>query len=50
MYVLTRRVGEAISIGGAIKVVVLGGNKHKSRLGIILPEGIELVSEERQKK
>ena len=47
MHVLTRRVGESITIGGAIKVIVLGGNSKKSRLGIIMPEGITIQIEQK---
>ena len=46
MHVMTRRVGEALTIAGVIKVIVLGGSKNKSRLGIIIPEGLTMQREE----
>lgn len=46
MLILTRRVGEAIVIGDAIRVVVLGVNGSQARVGIEAPRDVTIVREE----
>lgn len=46
MLVLTRRTGEAIVIGGAIHVVVLGVEGERVRLGIVAPRDVAVLRAE----
>jgi carbon storage regulator len=46
MLVLTRRTGEAIVIGGAIRVVVLGVEGERVRLGIVAPRDVAVLRAE----
>ena len=40
MLILTRRVGEALMIGGEITVTVLGAKGNQIRLGITAPKTV----------
>lgn len=42
MLILTRRAGEEIVIGGSIRVVVLGVEGKKTRLGVTAPQSIRV--------
>jgi len=42
MLVVTRRTGEAISIGGDVRVVVLSVDGDRVRLGIEAPRTVEV--------
>ena len=46
MLVLTRKVGEAITIGGDITIRVLKVNGNQVRIGIIADESTEVVRKE----
>lgn len=46
MLILTRRVDEAVMIGGNIKVKVLGVNGLRVRLGIDAPRDVPVHREE----
>jgi len=46
MLILTRKSGEAITIGGAIKVTVLGVQGKQVKLGIVAPENVPVYREE----
>jgi carbon storage regulator len=46
MLVLTRKAGEAIRIGGRMKVVVLSASHGQVRLGIEPPAGVIVLREE----
>lgn len=46
MLVLTRKNGEAIRIGGRVKVVVLSASRGHVRLGIEAPAGVTVLREE----
>lgn len=46
MLVLSRRLGEAIIIGDAIKITVLGINGNQVRMGIDAPKDITVHREE----
>lgn len=43
---LSRRVGEALVIGGGIRVVVLSADRKGVRLGITAPEATSILREE----
>jgi carbon storage regulator len=46
MLVLTRKSGEAIRVGGRIKLVVLSVSRGQVRLGIEAPAGVSVLREE----
>lgn len=46
MLVLTRRLGEAITIGENIKVVIVEVDSHQVKIGIEAPREIEVYREE----
>ena len=46
MLILTRRIGEAISIGSNITVTVLGVKGDQARIGINAPKCVEVYREE----
>lgn len=46
MLILTRRVGETISVGDDIKVTVLGVKGNQVRIGVEAPKDIEVHREE----
>jgi carbon storage regulator len=46
MLVLTRRLGEAITIGDNIRIVVVDISGHQVKLGIDAPKDIEIYREE----
>jgi carbon storage regulator len=46
MLTLTRRIGETVSIGADIKVVVLGVNGRQCRIGIDAPKDVTVLREE----
>jgi carbon storage regulator len=46
MLILSRKIGEAITIGEHIRVVVLGINGKQVRLGIEAPTGLVVLREE----
>lgn len=48
MLVLSRKIGESITIGGNVKVVILRINGDKVRIGIEAPKEIEINREERE--
>lgn len=46
MLVLTRRLGESITIGDNVKVIVVGIDGSQVKLGIEAPKSIEIYREE----
>lgn len=46
MLILTRRVGETLCIGDAIKVVVLGVKGNQVRVGVTAPPDVPVHREE----
>lgn len=46
MLILTRRIGEALMIGGDITVTVLGVNGQQVRLGVHAPKDVPVHREE----
>ncbi|OGC90827.1 MAG: carbon storage regulator [candidate division Zixibacteria bacterium RBG_16_53_22] len=50
MLILTRKVGEAIAIGGEIKVAVLGIQGKQVKLGVTAPEKVSVYRDEIFKK
>jgi carbon storage regulator len=46
MLVLNRKLGEAVVIGGSIRIVVLEAGRRGTRLGIEAPEEIGITREE----
>ncbi len=46
MLVLTRRLGEAITIGDNIRIVIVDISGHQVKLGIEAPKDIEIYREE----
>jgi len=46
MLILTRRIGETVTIGSNIKVVVLGVNGRQCRIGIDAPKDVTVLREE----
>ena len=46
MLILTRRVGEAITIGDNINITVLGMQGNQTRLGIDAPKDVAVHREE----
>ncbi len=46
MLVLTRRLGEAITIGDNIRIVVVDISGHQVKLGIDAPKDVEIYREE----
>jgi carbon storage regulator len=46
MLVLTRRLGESITIGDDVKVIVVGIDGSQVKLGIEAPKSIEIYREE----
>jgi carbon storage regulator len=46
MLVLTRRLGEAITIGENIRIVVVDISGHQVKLGIEAPKDVEIYREE----
>lgn len=46
MLVLTRKVGEAITIGDDIRVVVIGVDRGQVRIGIHAPADVRILREE----
>ena len=45
MLVLTRRTGETIVIGDNIKLTVVGVKGSKTRLGVAVPKGVQVIRE-----
>ncbi|RMH61837.1 MAG: carbon storage regulator [Calditrichaeota bacterium] len=50
MLVLTRRLGEAITIGDDIKIIIVDIEGHQIKLGIEAPREVEIYREELYKK
>jgi carbon storage regulator len=50
MLVLTRRLGEAITIGEQIKITVVDIDGNQVKLGVEAPRSIEIYREELYKK
>jgi carbon storage regulator len=50
MLVLTRRLGESITIGDDVKVIVVGIDGSQVKLGIEAPKSIEIYREELYEK
>jgi len=46
MLILSRRIGESITIGDNIVVTVVGINGHQIRLGIAAPREVRVLREE----
>ncbi len=46
MLVLTRRLGEAITIGDNIRIVIVDISGHQVKLGIDAPKDVEIYREE----
>ncbi len=46
MLVLTRRLGESITIGDDIKIVIVDIDGHQVKLGVEAPRKIEIYREE----
>lgn len=46
MLILTRRVGEAVIVGGNVKVTVLGVKGNQVRIGVDAPKEVEVFREE----
>ena len=46
MLVLTRRVGEAIIVGGEVRIVLVEMGTGQVRIGIEAPKQIEIMREE----
>jgi carbon storage regulator len=46
MLVLSRRIGETITIGNDVRITVLGGNGNAVRIGITAPKEIQVHREE----
>ena len=46
MLILTRRIGEAVTIGDNIRVIVLGVKGNQVRLGFEAPREVEVNREE----
>lgn len=42
MFVLTRKIGEAISIGEGVEVEILGVERGRVRLGFTAPPGVPI--------
>lgn len=50
MLVLTRRLGESITIGEDIKIIIVDIDGHQVKLGVEAPRNIEIYREELYKK
>ncbi len=50
MLILTRKLGESITIGDNIKITVLGINGKQVKLGILAPDKVSVHREEIYKK
>jgi carbon storage regulator len=50
MHVLTRKGGQAIVIGGQIRVTILAVSGNRVRLGITAPSGLQVNREEIHKR
>lgn len=50
MLILTRRIGETITIGAGITVTILGLKGHQVRIGTDAPKNIEVHREEVRRK
>lgn len=46
MLILTRKLGESITIGDSIKITVLGINGKQVKLGILAPDKVSVHREE----
>lgn len=46
MLILTRRIGETITIGSDIKITVLGIKGNNVRIGISAPKDVSIMREE----
>jgi carbon storage regulator len=46
MLILTRRIGETLTIGDEVRVTVLGVNGSQVRVGIQAPKNVEVHREE----
>ncbi len=50
MLVLTRRLGEAITIGDDVRIVIVEISGHQVKLGIEAPKDVEIYREELYKR
>jgi carbon storage regulator len=48
MLVITRKLGQAICLGDTITVQVIRTGRNRVRLGIVAPEGVQIVRSELQ--
>jgi carbon storage regulator CsrA len=46
MLTLTRKINQAVYIGDGIKVVLLGAERGRAKIGIEAPDGVYIVREE----
>lgn len=49
MLILTRRIDEAIEIGGGIRIVLLDAREGRAKIGVEAPDNVEIRRQESPK-